>query len=532
MRSLLLIGLITAAACPGTAQTLVLDPTYGSYALGGFQVTFEDLDVDGLDRVVVAAGTQFPPARTLSVGRVTKTGRVDSTFADGGRFVIQIPGGPFYQFSWPTVRLDTDSEGGVLIAGNVVTEAPLVSRVFAGRLRPDGTLDPSFPGGGIRLLDLPFSAEVQGIASTPEHTYLALSDVTGDRCVLAAFGADGEIDHAFGTDGLVGLPTGRPCSSRDVFPTPDEVFLLGQLPGDPDSLLTAGIVGAFTHTGAVKGGFGEDGSVLLGFTGRPFHPTTLHRWGGRVVVGAFSGARSADALSAEEVVVVSLTDEGAADPTFNDGTGTYTVRPSVGPPNGLRVGLATSADGSLVFSTSVRMRGTNLYGLLMGVFDGTGVRASQGGPDGLFYEQMSFDSFRSYTYTGAWIGSDSEGRLLVGGSQIRSGSSFAGARLSRLDVRESVTGLPGPVLLAPALTVSPNPASSSARISLTLDAPDVVSVRVVDVLGRIVAVLANGPLAAGPHALMLDASALPSGVYAVVAVVGAERQVMRMTVVR
>ncbi|HEX8386547.1 MAG TPA: hypothetical protein VF576_10200, partial [Rubricoccaceae bacterium] len=294
MKPLLLFGLIIAAVCPGAAQTLVLDPTYGVYPLGGFHVTFEGLDVDVLDRVVVAVGTEFPPSRTLSVGRVTKTGRVDSTFANGGRLGLQIPGGPFYRFSWPTVQLDTDAEGGVLIAGSVVTETPFVSRVYLGRLRPDGTLDPSFPGGGLRLLDLPFSAEVQGVAWSPQHTYLALSDSTGGRCVLAAFRPNGAADLEFGTDGMVGIPSSLPCTSRDVFPTPDGVFLLGQISGAPDSPHTAGIVGAFTHSGAVRSDFGEHGTVPLGFPDRSFRPTTLHRWGGRTVVAGFSGVRGGE----------------------------------------------------------------------------------------------------------------------------------------------------------------------------------------------------------------------------------------------
>ncbi|HEX8384615.1 MAG TPA: T9SS type A sorting domain-containing protein, partial [Rubricoccaceae bacterium] len=205
---------------------------------------------------------------------------------------------------------------------------------------------------------------------------------------------------------------------------------------------------------------------------------------------------------------------------------------SVGPLNAQRVGLATAAEGSLVFSASVRMQGTNLYGLLMGVFDSTGARAVQGGVDGLFYEQMSFDSFRSYTYTGTWVGSDSEGRLLVGASQIRSGSSFAGARLSRLVVRTNGTGLPEPAPASPLLMVSPNPVSSSARVTLSLAASTAVSVRVVDALGRTVAVLADGTFAAGPHAFGLDAGRLAPGVYAVVATAGSERSVARLTVVR
>lgn len=55
---------------------------------------------------------------------------------------------------------------------------------------------------------------------------------------------------------------------------------------------------------------------------------------------------------------------------------------------------------------------------------------------------------------------------------------------------------------------------------------------VVDALGRTVAVLYDGPLAAGETTLRLDAARLPAGVYAVVVQAGAQRPMTRVTVVR
>ena len=80
--------------------------------------------------------------------------------------------------------------------------------------------------------------------------------------------------------------------------------------------------------------------------------------------------------------------------------------------------------------------------------------------------------------------------------------------------------------------VAPNPAARAARVTLTLAETAQASVRVVDALGRTVAVLADGTLATGPYTLALDAARLPPGVYAVVATVGETRSVTRVTVVR
>ncbi|HYE94808.1 MAG TPA: YCF48-related protein [Rubricoccaceae bacterium] len=61
----------------------------------------------------------------------------------------------------------------------------------------------------------------------------------------------------------------------------------------------------------------------------------------------------------------------------------------------------------------------------------------------------------------------------------------------------------------------PNPARSAVRFTLALAAAQRVTITAYDALGRRVAVLHEGPMAAGTHALALDVSALAPGVYVV-----------------
>ena len=78
----------------------------------------------------------------------------------------------------------------------------------------------------------------------------------------------------------------------------------------------------------------------------------------------------------------------------------------------------------------------------------------------------------------------------------------------------------------------PNPARTGAALTLTLaDAADATA-EVFDVLGRRVAVLVEGPLAAGTHTLRLDARALAPGAYVVRATAGGFAATRRVTVVR
>ncbi|HYE97160.1 MAG TPA: T9SS type A sorting domain-containing protein, partial [Rubricoccaceae bacterium] len=78
----------------------------------------------------------------------------------------------------------------------------------------------------------------------------------------------------------------------------------------------------------------------------------------------------------------------------------------------------------------------------------------------------------------------------------------------------------------------PNPTSAIASLRFDLPAPVSVRAEVFDVLGRRVAVLHDGALAAGTHPLTLDARALPSGVYLVRVQAGEAVAVRAVTVRR
>ncbi|MGB3541707.1 T9SS type A sorting domain-containing protein [Rubrivirga sp.] len=64
-------------------------------------------------------------------------------------------------------------------------------------------------------------------------------------------------------------------------------------------------------------------------------------------------------------------------------------------------------------------------------------------------------------------------------------------------------------------TPAPNPAANTASVTLTLDAIESVRVTVLDILGRVVAVLHDGPAAAGVVALEVDVQGLTPGTYVI-----------------
>ncbi|NNF58956.1 MAG: T9SS type A sorting domain-containing protein [Rhodothermaceae bacterium] len=61
----------------------------------------------------------------------------------------------------------------------------------------------------------------------------------------------------------------------------------------------------------------------------------------------------------------------------------------------------------------------------------------------------------------------------------------------------------------------PNPFARTTTLRYTLATPSPITLAVYDVLGRRVAVVADGPQTAGPHAVVFEATDLPSGIYVI-----------------
>jgi hypothetical protein len=70
-----------------------------------------------------------------------------------------------------------------------------------------------------------------------------------------------------------------------------------------------------------------------------------------------------------------------------------------------------------------------------------------------------------------------------------------------------------PSLASAGLRVSPNPARGSTRVEYNLGASGAVNVELFDLLGRRVRQVAEASQSAGSHAIQVDVSDLPSGIY-------------------
>ena len=86
-------------------------------------------------------------------------------------------------------------------------------------------------------------------------------------------------------------------------------------------------------------------------------------------------------------------------------------------------------------------------------------------------------------------------------------------RAATAEVLGGTSAVPGHSINAFKLLAYPNPVSNEARIHFTTERPSHVVIQLLTPLGEVITTLLEGDVDAGDHAVLLDASKLPSGVW-------------------
>ncbi|MGH2704871.1 MAG: hypothetical protein ACRDJ4_07205, partial [Actinomycetota bacterium] len=180
-----------------------LDPTFGTggivkTSIGPFSAARSvALQADGK---IMAVGRTDPgdiTAGDWALARYNPDGSLDSTFAGGGTVVTDFHG-------------KNDSGGGVVIQPDqkIVVAGRSGDDGALARYLPDGSLDPSFGGGG-KVVVGAFNTAEAGIALQPDGKIVASGNdvIQGaiglDDAVIGRFHPDGSLDKSFGRKGIV-----------------------------------------------------------------------------------------------------------------------------------------------------------------------------------------------------------------------------------------------------------------------------------------------------------------------------------------
>lgn len=358
-------------------------------------------------------------------------------------------------------------------------------------------------------------------AFQPTYAYAA----SADGSVIVGSGRDGSSTGAFrwtAADGVVrldGLPGSGLTFASGV--SDDGTVIVGSstvssrsravlwTDGTPEDL---GLLGEFNECFGTA--VSADGSVAVGacsrFTTGVGTQSEAFRWtrdGGMVGLGDLDATESVPAGSAQAVSADGAVIVGAGGGQSRMQQIRWTAETGL---EGLPFGfpeytgraraLSISADGTVVGGNDFA-NSSAPTGVLWSAPSGTvaiydAVMSPLTPPDGLLTDVY---------------GLSADGTVAVGNS-IRWSDGLTRAWVADVQLPTASDEAPGPGL---ALAVAPNPAAGRATVTVSMPAAGVVRVEAFDVLGRRVAVLYDGALAAGTHRLALLASTLPSGVVVV-----------------
>ena len=531
MRPLILAALALLAAPSALAQ-----PTAdSSFADNGFALVKVESSVGSAatDAVVLPDGTTLALGYAFRdnentdpfVARLDPDGTPSASF--GTRGVVRLDTAAFGQLYLNSVAATGD--GRIALAGNVLLDPATGARgAVVVVLLADGRPDPAFGTGGVLRPYGTRLSESTRIAADGTTLYLAgrLFE-TGNNASRAALTRimPAGVDSAYAVDGSYVAGPGTAFNDIGVDPN-GKTFLVGTTAvagADTGSALFL----ALTPGGDIDPEFGLS-SRRIGFLSTSARHLLRRADGGLVVAGTTT--LNLDGFFDTATVLWSVRSDGTLDPDFGtDGYAVYNVRDRDAGLGGHEIpGRPGSLDGG-VLGVVVEGGGTDGFRVLVVHPDGSPELTN--GPDGV----ATVFADRAGLSNTASVFVDQNTVVVVGG-QGAPEDAPAGTPFEAFVARAFVKYRPTAGEAVPesrlALAVAPNPVAHTARVTLTLDAPTHASVRVLDALGRAVATLADGPLAAGGHTLSLDAARLPAGVYAVVATVGGERSVTRVTVVR
>jgi uncharacterized delta-60 repeat protein len=540
----ILLGMLTAdgqwEASFGQGGTAISSPNpYGS--VGYFAWQRADGQIRTLGTGIADAFDRDYYNTDFMLAGFSAQGAPDASFATGGYSLVGFGGG--LDVAYGIARAPG---GKILVTGHSGHE------LFVARLNADGSMDDSFGIGGRTTFGWEGAGRAVGTLSDGSIVVAGYQNFMG--CFAYRFTASGEEidDNAFYSSSILG----GSASCFDLAVQPDgRIVITGERWSGSN---WDGIVFRLNSDLTPDTGFGDGGYVLVDVEANDFlYGVDLHTDGRIVAAGTSSFSAGPNFL------VVRLNADGSRDESFGtngvvavDLGGSERARGVGIAPNGqvlfagnMFVGSAwtgavgrLNADGSLdtgfgqdgvaridvteagadwneiLFDVEVQHDGRALVvgnAYIPGQAHFLAVRLNTDGTlDNSFAGNgLALVSKESYSFDyGYAMAVTTGGDLLVAGTSSASWS--YDASIARF--HNSVPTTADEPVLTPfqlALTAYPNPTAGGATVRIEIPQSQDVHVAVYDVLGREVARLHSGLLAAGSHDLTLDTAPLANGVY-------------------
>jgi uncharacterized delta-60 repeat protein len=389
-----------------------LDATFGSNGLvttdlGGTEQGAVAITLQP-DGHIVAAGFVSDTMTGFALARYNTDGSLDATFGNGG-FVVTHLG------TYLARGVAIQPDGKILAAGDTQAAGVLTYGFALARYNADGSLDPAFGTNGVVISDFGFEAHAgRSLLLQPDGKIV----VGGGRFAVALYDEYGNLDPSFGNDGLV---------ATNFYPLDDGSYGLFALALDPAGrIIAAGganmgfLLARLGPDGYLDGSFGPPSGKAVTDFGDPFfysdqlNALAVQSDGRIVAAGGQAGGGS------DQFAVVRYNTDGNPDARFGpDGTGMVGV--DFGPGLDLASAVAIQGDGKIVVAGQAYIGGKPEFALAR--LDADGSLDAGFGTAGLVTTDIGGLDSRAYA-----VAIQGNGKIVAAGSALGTTLDFAMAR--------------------------------------------------------------------------------------------------------
>jgi uncharacterized delta-60 repeat protein len=343
-----------------------LDSTFGSQGrltveLGDGENSVFGIAVQPRDGSIFLIGSTAqngPDSETWVLAHLNSDGTPAAGFGQNGVVGLQFPG-----FTPDATAIALQSDGKILVSGQLIIPNKSTDGTFMARFNTDGTLDPTFQNYAA-----PFSGASSYVRSLSEDSKGRVVVAGGSVPPLATktefsvsvLQPDGRPDPSFGSNGVVQENAFGPGSgsTAGTVTAGDNIVAVGQVGfGDPNRRTKQDFaVAQYTPSGTLDQGFGTNGIDAIDFSNHVDGAScvALDAVGDVVVGGTTIVPATATAPQQPQFALARLTTVGALDTSFgpkSDGLVTTDFGPPVG--NGtphlvLTTTLLIQPDGNMV----------------------------------------------------------------------------------------------------------------------------------------------------------------------------------------
>ena len=491
MKRFLLAGLALSLSVLAQAQTLELDPTFGTngYKIGAIPGDYTQFSAirKTANESLICLGSEEDGNISIKsfLAKYNNAGTLDNTFGTNG--IVKFNDSASVDNYYSALTLQSD--GKILVGGSNYNRIALANTHWVKRYNANGTPDNTFGNNGSAQIfsTSTYLGNVANVSIQTDGKILVSYETESGDPGVTRLNANGSLDNTFGTNGLANPGTGIPGIFYNYVKALSNGKILvaayiNDINGSGNT--TEILVYQLNSNGMVDLAFGVNGK--FSYT-RPAHELGIQNLNlqsdGKIIVGGY--AYNPNGSSADvKLMLIRLNTNGSPDNTFGT-QGVTTMTPESGDIEATSVYVLS--DDKLIIN----------YGNYDSLYSGLVKFTANGSPDVSFNDNSATKIIRDFDQGSFISGIEIQGdqKIVFAGAAVTDATDIDDLKYSTVIGRLKSTGTGITTSFKDMASIYPNPAKDKLYINLTKQE---ATATVFDLLGKKVMeqkIYRNGTLA-------------------------------------